>query len=40
MTSDVGGKQTISRKIKRERAFGDLLVERRAISGLVGPRFY
>ncbi len=40
MTSDVGGEQTISRKIERERAFGDLLVERRAISGLVGPRFY
>jgi hypothetical protein len=37
-TSDIGGKQTVSRKIERERAFGGLTVERRAVFYLVGPR--
>ena len=38
-TSDIGGKQT-SRKIERERAFGGLTVERRAVFCLVGPRHH
>ena len=32
------GEQTISRKIEQERASGDLVVKRRAIFGLVGPK--
>jgi hypothetical protein len=35
---NVGGEQTISRKIEQKRASGDLVVNRRAIFGLVGPR--
>ena len=38
-TSDISGKQT-SRKIERERAFGGLTVERRAVFCLVGPRHH
>jgi hypothetical protein len=30
--SDIGGEQTVSQKIERERAFGGLVVKRRAIS--------
>ena len=36
-TSDIGGKQT-SRKIERERAFGGLTVERRAMFCLIARR--